>query len=365
MSKNESLLDVFVLIYKWRKRIILSTFLAGVITAGVSLLLPNYYQASTQFYAASPDLAKPTPLGVSENTVRIYGNDNDIDRLLSISRSNEVKDFLITEFDLYKQYEIKPESKHAKHKLLLKLDKLYKATKTKFDAINLSVEDKDINISASMANAARDKIEEVARNLIKENHLNQINSYKSNISIKQANINGLTDSLFSIRKRFKIFNTASQGEAYGSSLVSIKGKVQNTSAQISILEQLNAPQDSILILKAKLKGYQTQLNGINEDISSYNNGYPTIITIERDLKNYAEQLSIDKERLKQLESTYNSNFNTIHIIEKAETPVYKSRPKRSIIVIGVAFLIFVLSCLTVILLDQFNKNNWREEFRNA
>jgi uncharacterized protein involved in exopolysaccharide biosynthesis len=365
MQKNESLLDILVLLYKWKKQIIIATFLSAVITAGVSLLLPNFYKASTQFYAASPDLAKPTPIGSVDNDLKIYGSDEDIDRLLSISKSSEVKDYLITEYDLYNHYDIDPDSKNAKHKLLLKLNKLYETTKTKYDAINLSVEDEDINLSAQMANAAREKISEIAKKIIKQSQVNLIKSYESNIEAKSQYIQTLTDSIFYLRSRYKIFNTASQGEAYGSSIVEISGKLENTKAQISYLQNNAGPRDSIKVLQSKLNGFQKQYNLIKSDIENYNSGYPYIITLERDIKAYGEQLSISMERLKQLQSAYNNDFSTIHLIEKAEVPVYKSRPKRSIIVVGIAMLTFIIASLWVILQDQFTKNNWKEEFRNA
>lgn len=365
MQKNDSLLDILVLLYKWKKHIIIATIIAGLITAGISLLLPNYYKASTQFYAASPDLAKPTPIGVADNDLRIYGSDEDIDRLLSISKSSAVMDYLITEFDLYKHYEIKPDSRNAKHKLLLRLNKLYETTKTKYDAINLSVEDEDINMSAQMANAARDKITEIAKNIVKESQVNLIKNHESNIDEKSKNLQSLIDSLFYIRERYHIFNTESQGEVYGSSLIEVSGKLQNIKAQIAYLKNSPGLQDSVRVLQAKAIGYEKQLSSLNANVKDYNNGYPIIITLERDIKEYGEQLSISSERLKQLQSAYRSDFSTIHLIEKAEVPVYKSRPKRSIIVIGLTLLTFVIASLCVLVIDQFNKNNWKEEFRNA
>ncbi len=365
MKENDSLLDVVVLLYKWRKPLIIATLLAAITTAAISLILPNYYQASTQFYAASPDLAKPTPIGNAANNINIYGNDHDIDRLLAISRSSEITDHLISKFNLYTLYDIKPDSKHAKHKLLLKLNKLYNTTKTKYDGINLSVEDKDIDIVADMANEARDKIAMVAQRLIKESQSNLIEGNRSNIEVKQKYLNKLTDSLFRVRSRYKIFNTASQGEAFGSSIVSLEGKYQNIKAQVSALRSANGPRDSIIVLEAKAVGYKKQLDALNSNITKYNNGYPTIVSLERDIKDFGEQLALDKERLKQLEAAYKAEFNTLHIIEKATKPVYKSRPKRSIYVIGVAMLTFVLGCLWIVLLDQFRKNNWSEQLKNA
>lgn len=364
METNENLLDLVVLLWKKRKPILIASILTAVITALISLMLPNYYQASTLFYAASPDLAKPAPLGNSESDIKIYGNDHDIDRLLSISKSSEIKEYLIREFDLFNHYEIKPDSKHAKHKLLLKLNKLFEVKKTKLDAISLSIEDVDIDKSALMANAARDQVELISRRMIKENHSKLIQSYQANIKAKEVQLNSLKDSLYNTRVKFKVFNTASQGEAFGSTMVGLEGKIQNTKAQISFLKNTSAPKDSILILQAKLGGFESQLSGLKGDIQMYNNGYPAIITLERDIKNSTEQLAQDRERLKQLEAAFNSDFNTIHIIEKAEKPVYKSRPKRSIIVIGLAGLMFVLSCFWFILMEQFKDYPFKEALKN-
>jgi len=365
MNKNDNLLDLVALLYKWRKRILGASFLAALVTAGVSLLLDNYYIASKQFYAASPDLAKPMPIGINSEDKDIYGTDTDLDRLLSIAKSNEVISYMIEEYDLYTHYEIDPNHKKAKHKLLVKIDDYYNTTKTKFDAVSLEFEDKDPVFAADFVNAARIKIDKIAQKLIKESQSKLISGYKGNISKKQKNFNTLTDSLFTLRKKYKIFNTASQGEAFGSSLVTVEGKLQNALAQVESLKQMNGPRDSIIVIQSKANAYKKQLQALNSNISKYNDGYPSVISLERDIKNFGEQLSIDKERLAQLQATYDSDVNALHVIEKAEVPVIKSWPKRSIIVIGVAFLTFVLMCLWVLLQDQFNKNNWKEKFKDA
>lgn len=365
MNKNENLLDLIAVLYKWRKRILGASFLAAVITAGVSLLLDNHYKASTLFYAASPDLAKPMPIGINQSDNDIYGTDTDLDRILSITKSNEVIAYMIADYDLYTHYEIDPNHKKAKHKLLMKLEEYYTTTKTKYDAINLEFEDTDPVFASTIANGAREKIDEIAQKLVKESQGKLISSYKTNIAEKQQGFNMLLDSLDNLRKRYKIFNTQSQGEAFGSSLVSIEGKMQNALAQASSLKKLNGPRDSIIVLESKAFAYKKQLERLNEDIAKYNNGYPAVITIERDIKNFGEQLSIDKERLAQLESAFAADINALHVIEKADVPVIKSWPKRSIIVIGAAFLTFVLMSLFVLLQDQFNKNNWREKFKDV
>ncbi len=360
-NQNESLLNLLVLLYKWKKQIILACIIAAVVSSGISLLLPNYYEANTVFYAASPDLVK----SLRSEDKRIYGSNTDLDRLLSIAQSTELRNYLFGEFKLYQHYKIDTSDSKAHQKLLLKFNKLYKTNKTKYDAISLSLEDTDPEFASLLANAAREKIDEIAQSIVKKSHLALITSAKENIKEKNKVYNQLSDSLFNVRQRHNIFNTQSQGEAFGTSMVQLNGRIQNLNAQIVHLKNVSGPIDSIQILQAKLSGYKKQFEGLNRDIKSYNEGYPDVINIERERKDFGSQLSFDKENLSQLEAIYNSSINAIHVVQKAEVPVIKSRPKRSILVIGITFLTFALMSLWVILLDQFKKNNWRDLFKNA
>ncbi|NNE26790.1 MAG: hypothetical protein HKN09_08100 [Saprospiraceae bacterium] len=360
-NQNDSLLGILVLLYKWRKQIIIATLLAAIVTAGVSLTLPNYYQSQTVFYAASPDLVK----SLRSEDKRIYGSDSDMDRLLSIAQSNEVRSFLIDSFDLYDHYDIDRNDPKASHKIQQKLDKLYSTSKTRYDAISLVVEDKDPDFSANMANGARDKIEATAQALIKRSQWSLIEGLRKNIEKKSNEYKALTDSLYNLRERHKIFNTVSQGEAFGTAMVELNGKVENLNAQVIHLKNISGSQDSIMRLQAKLQGARKELATLNSDIKSYNEGYPAVVNIERERKDFGSQLGFDKETLTQYEAVYNSDINAIHVVQEAVAPVVKSRPRRSILVIGITMLVFVLASLWVIVQDQFNKNNWRAQFKDA
>lgn len=365
-NQNDSLIDVMALLYKNSRLILIVSFVAAVLTAGLSLLLPNYYEASTQFYAASPEMAQPSPIGNQPEEKKIYGNDNDIDRLISISKSNNVKNFLIDSFELFRHYEIKPESKNAKHKLLLRMDKLFNTTKTKYDAIKLSVEDKDPGKASAMANATRVMVDSLAQKMIKQSQAKLLTAYKSSIEEKQKQYNDIADSLFAVRARYNIFNTQSQGEAFGMSMVELEGNIENYNARVQLLKKRDSiPPDSIAITEAKLAGYRKQYSTLKKSISSYNDGYPSILRYERDLKDFGDQLNLDKERYKQLLAAYNSEVSAIHIVEEAEVPVYKSRPKRSLLVIGAAFLAFVLTCMWVLIREDMDRKDWRKRFSHA
>ena len=59
-------------------------------------------------------------------------------------------------------------------------------------------------------------------------------------------------------------------------------------------------------------------------------------------------------------SSYSSPFPSLHIIELANTPLIKSRPKRSMYVIGAALFAFLLTTLAAIVIDASKSVKWNE-----
>jgi len=95
------------------------------------------------FYAASPDLASPEQIfGESNTTTRYYGSDSDRDRLFSIAGSSVVTDFLIQKYHLYERYEIDSTHTKAPYRVRQQLLDLFTVEKTKYDALELSVEER-------------------------------------------------------------------------------------------------------------------------------------------------------------------------------------------------------------------------------
>ena len=122
-----------------------------VVSCLLSLLLKNYYQGKTVFYAASQDLFKPEKVfGGGTTEMYYYGSGEDIDRILTVGNSHVVLDFLIDSFDLWKVYKIKPGTPKAKFKMRKAFRENYNILLTKQDALELTVEDTDPARAAAM-----------------------------------------------------------------------------------------------------------------------------------------------------------------------------------------------------------------------
>lgn len=359
MKQNDQLVEILHLLYQKRKYIIWTCVIAVVVAIVCSLVMPNYYQASTTFYAASPDLAQPAPVGSLERKQEYYGTDNDLDRLFSLANSSQVSNYLISKYDLYNHYDIDPTSAKAKFKIQEKFNKYFNTKKTKYDALELSMEDQDPELSAKMANDARNKIDELAQNVIKESQQQLITKYEVNIQEKEAQMAILNDSLSRVRVTYGVYNTVSQSEILTGLLANTQASLSNYKAKYDVFKNDRIYRDSLTAIQAKISGSERQLTEVKKQLGLFNDGLAKVVILEVEQREFIEQLSFDKERYKQLKAAYSSPFKALLTIEEASTPVQKSRPKRSLYVIGAAILSFAIAVLTLLLLHSFKDVTWK------
>ncbi|HND89404.1 MAG TPA: hypothetical protein PK971_13810, partial [Saprospiraceae bacterium] len=128
------------------------------------------------------------------------------------------------------------------------------------------------------------------------------------------------------------------------------------------------PLDTIEYIKANLKASQRQRQslittdpkGDNLSIKSFNEGLP-LVSVVSDLHYQArKQLSYDKERYSQIKAAFNTDIPSLQVVEHAETPLIKSRPKRSIIVIVSVLAALLFSVLGALVADAYRNVNWKE-----
>jgi tyrosine-protein kinase Etk/Wzc len=364
-NKSEQLLDVLKVIILHRKWIRNITFIAFLGSLVVSFLLPNYYRSSTTFYPASPDLASPEQLfGTTSIITDYFGNEHDLDRLLEISDSEELAKFMIDSFGLYAHYAIDSTERESAFKVRKEFRKLYTVEKNKFDAIEIAIEDKDINLCAPMVNAAREKVNQLAQKLTRESQKKLMQALETNITNKQAALLGLNDSLEHVKNTYGIYDVNSQGEQLAELATASRAQVIQQGAILKSLEaDQNVPRDTIAYIRARLRGYERHLESLKSkdamSAASYNTG-AQVVQVLQDLHFQArKQLSYDIERFNQIKSTYQTEIPALHVIEEGDVPLRKSRPVRSVLILVSTLATLIFTCLGLLLHASFKEINWK------
>ncbi|MCB0635584.1 MAG: hypothetical protein KDC54_03150 [Lewinella sp.] len=360
-STSFSLLDVLRTLFRWKKVIIGATAIAALGSVIIVLLLPEYYQSSTIFYAASPDQANPELLFGDGNVApEFFGNEDDIDRLLTIAESGELIDYLVDSFDLYSVYDIDPDSPRGKHYVRKTFLGHYEVQKTKRDALTLSVEDKSPERAAAMAIAAREKINELGQGLIRDNHRRAIATFERDIEAKETQVSALSDSLRRLREDYGIYNADSQSEGLAEQEARTKNQLTNARARLEAYQRLGGRyRDSVAILEVKIAGMEQQLTAMGEEMNRFNEGVGQAILYNRQHIEATISLSEDKEKLKQYYATTNTDISAIILVEDAEVPLIKSRPFRSLIVVLSVLITFFFTAIGVLLFENYRDIDWR------
>ncbi len=356
-----SLLSVIATLFRYRKKILGITIVSGVVTLVLAFaFLPNYYQSTTIFFPASPDLFKPEQVGSeSQRDIDYFGKEEDVDRTLTIANSNEVYDFLIKHFQLYKHYEIDSSGQLAAFKVRETLSKLYEVKKNKNNAIELSVEDRDPRIAAEMCNAARNKVNEILQRLIKDSQWKQMESYERLFSTKQGELTKLGDTLSALRQNFGVYDPDKQGETVAEIAAKAKANLIRARAELNALEQeKNVSRDTIALLRARMKGYEQELKEGATDLQRFNAGLDPVASVSQQAKQTRFQIAIDKERYNMLKAAFSSNISALHITDIGQVPVQKSRPKRSILTLTAMILAFVMSLIAALIFDAYKNVDW-------
>ncbi len=357
MANDTSLISTLSTLNKWKTTIFICVITIGVITAVILFLKPDYYKAETVFYAANPDLAEPSPLGYSDKRTYVFGTSEDLDRLFSIVSSEETVLYLIRKFNLYQHYLIDSTSNSGKHKMRLAFKDNYSVTKSKYDAIVLAVEDTDPEKAADIANHARDYADSIAQKMFKNAQGLSMNTNKMNIKNQELIVDKLIDSIKRLKIKYQIIDPSYQARALSDEIVKSQGNLAEARAKAKFYKNYESKKDSVIKFQANAAGYFDKIDQLEKNHIDFDKGVNELKRLEQEYGRAAEQVSIMKEKDKLISSSYNNKFVAVHVVDRAYPPDYKSRPKRSILILA-SMLIATLSALAgVLLLESFKKSS--------
>lgn len=340
---------------------------AGTILAIIiALLLPEYFSGKTSFLAISPDqISIDGVFGNNNNRMQFYGTGDDIDRIMAVAESDALVDYMVDAFNLYTVYEIDSSKQKAPVYVRREFMGLFEVTKTSRDAIELEVEDKDPKRAAQMARAAREKINDIALGLIRGTQNRSAESLRGEIANREGNLRDINTRLSEIRQRSGIYNTEAQSEALATISTSLEGSIASTSAKLDAYRQKGGrgARDSIAKYQIQLAGLKSSRTTLDSQLVRLNESLGPIDNLEEERLRLNDALSKDRIRLKQFESVLRTDQRAIEVVEEAKTPVIKSRPMRSLIVVGAAILSFLFAVVGALLIDTGRRYDWGAIFK--
>ena len=340
-----SLLDFLIVLAKHKKSVLGLPFGAAILAVIYSLLLPNIFTATTKILppqqSQSTTAAMLGQLGALTGVAGgALGIKNPNDLYVGMIKSRTVADNLIQRFGLMKLYDVDYLSQARK-----RLEKDSNVTAGKVGIISIEVDDKDPKRAAELANGYVDELfkltkvlavtEASQRRLFFEQQFTQAkdNLAKAEIVARQALEHG------------GLVKVDDQGRAMVETTARLRAQIAVKEVQIGAMRtfaaernpDLRFAQQEVESLKrelAKIEG-SSGIKGVGGE--SGGKGIDNL-SLLRDLK-YNEtifELLAKQYELAKIDEAKDSAV--VQVMDKAIEPDFKSKPKRSLIVILTALV---------------------------
>jgi len=360
-----SLLDLLIVLAK-HKRIVLGVpFIAGIVAAIVSFLLPNVYTGTTKILPPQQSASAASALlnqlggalggllGGPGGTALGVRNPNDL--YVGMLKSRTIADNLISRFELGKVYDEDRLSEARR-----RLEKETTIVAGRDGIITIEVEDKDPKRAAELANAYVDELMKLTKVLaVTEASQRRLFFERQLVQAKD----NLTAAEISARQGLQKGGLA-QVDAQGRSMIEVTARLR---AQISVKEvqigsirtfaaegnpELQRTQQELEALRRELARIEgsSPITGVGKRETSGGSGLDNLGRL-RDVKYYEflYELLAKQYELARIDEAKDATI--IQVMDKAIEPDRRSRPKRMLIMVLSAFVALIVSVLSAFVLE--------------
>jgi len=312
---------------KKKKHLIIITIIAFVISAIISFLIPPKYQSSVILFPASSSSISHQLLtqNVTEKDILKFGEEEEVEQLIQILNSDDIRNKVITKYDLMSHYNINPNSKYPKTELYNKFSDNISFIRTEYMSVRIEVLDRDPQMAADIANDIASLIDTTMNRMQKERAQKAFSIVEKGYLDLKKQIEVLEDSLRQLRE-LGINDYESQSEVFNTAYV-----------------------------KAIATGNKNELKILDEKIkilSKYGGAYVSI----RDFLEYEKkQLSEIKEKYAEAKVDAEQNLPHKYIVNYAYKAEKETYPIKWLIIVTSTVATFVLALILLLIFETVKK----------
>ena len=323
--------NFLLFLFKWRISLIIICIAAAVISGSLSFLITPKYKSSVILFPTSTNAISKALLADNYGgklDILEFGEEAQTEQLLQILNSNEIRSRAIKKFNLMQHYEIENDSKYKMTRLIDEYNSNITYKRTEFMAVEITVLDKDPQLAADIANYISDQLDSVKNKMQKERALKAFKIVETEYKVLQNDIKMLEDSLTVLRK-MGINDYETQAEAYNTQLAIALSKNNK--------EAVKAIEERLILL------------------GDYGSAY---VSLRDELELEKKQLSAIKAKYEEAKVDANEDLPAKFVVDRAYKAERKSYPVRWLIVVLSTLSAFLVSIMTLIIIENFSKKKF-------
>jgi tyrosine-protein kinase Etk/Wzc len=379
MEEQEiSLLDLLQVIIKRKKFVMKFCAIAVVLAAIITLVMPVTYTATAKVLPPQKDSTGGLSAmlsqmaGLSALAGGALGLSGSSDVYVGILKSRSVADAVIASLDLYKIYKTKTPDKTRKA-----LEGRVKIKAAKDGIITITADDRDPKRAAALANSFVRELDRKSVDLNLTRAGSERQFLEKRLGVVRQDLKNAEEDFKSFQEKNKAIKVDAQAVASIEGIARLKAEIVSREVQLASLlsyqteenPEVKAIQTALSKLKSRLASMEGSSYGGSDAIPSIGNVPNLGLEYARKLRELKIQEMIFEQLTKQNELAKLSQAKdsaSIQVLDYAVAPYEKSKPKRTLIVLLVAFTSFFISLFVIFAMEYFerlpeeDRSRWRE-----
>ena len=319
--------DVLLLIRKKWKHLLIICIVALVASTVVSLCIPDRYTSTVILYPANSTSVSQTLAvdGSPQKGLLQFGENEEVEQLMQVLQSNDIRNRIIEKYDLINHYRIDPNSKYLYTKLYNKYEDNVKIMRTEYTSVVIEVLDESPDTAALIANDISILLDTVYARMQKERAYKALKIVENEYLEQEATVKNIRDSLEYLSS-LGVIDVRSQTEMYSEqyAIALAAGNERNIKNIESKLDTLAKYGSAHSILKERL----------TEEVQT---------------------LTLRKNKYREAKIELEQDLPNAFIVNKAEKAEKKTYPIRWLIVLVSVLSTFILSLIIFAIIEPLKK----------
>jgi uncharacterized protein involved in exopolysaccharide biosynthesis len=362
-----SLLDILIVLAKHKKLIIGLPLLAAIITAGITLLMPNIYTARAVLMPPQQQQSTAAAMlgqlgALSGMAPSALGIKNPNDLYVGMLKSRTIADALIEQFDLRALYE-----KETMVETRAALAKNTNVTSGRDGLIVIEVDDKDPQRAADMANAYVKELEKLTSTLAVTEAAQRRLFFERQLEQAKEDLAQAEIALKETQERTGLVQMDQQGRAMIEAVATLRANIAAKEVELAAMRtyatddnpQFRMVQQEVAGLRAELRKLERGTGpGASEFMVAPGQIPAAGLEYVRKFRELKYQETMFEMMAKQYELARIDEARdtaVIQVVDRAVAPDIKSNPKRVQLVFFAVLIAFLVILVTVFLRESIEK----------
>lgn len=332
MDKNSPAQDfdssnLLVFLYKYRKPLLIISFAAALISAGVSLVIREKYLSTVVLFPASTSSISKSVMtedAAGKNDIVAFGEEEQAEQMLQILNSDEIRGKIRDKYNLMHHYRIdKEDEKYPITKFNQMWEDNVSFKRTEFLSIRIDVLAFDKDTAALIANDIAQLVDEAKNRMQRERALEALKVIEKEYFEFKEHLKLVDDSLTKIRKM----------------------GLQDFETQIEMLSEQ--------YYKALADGNKAAANRLEEKIDVFSKYGSAYMALTQNAEYERERLILLRSKYEETLVDASQDIPHKFVVNKAYPAEKKEYPVRWLIVVISTIAAFLLTAIAIIIIENY------------